>query len=79
MCANFFTCLKNAAQWWYSDEFSEQDKIMLRIDINQWYTALVKCFCENFMIAIRKLNEIQYSQQNVHNDVLSDNYVAQVL
>ena len=31
------------------------------------------------MIAIRKLNEIWYSQQNIHNNVLSDNYVVQVL
>ena len=31
------------------------------------------------MIAIRKLNKIWYNQQNVHNDVSSDSYVAQVL
>ena len=31
------------------------------------------------MIAIKKLNEIWYNQQNVHNDVSSDNYIAWVL
>ena len=31
------------------------------------------------MIVIRKLNEVQYTQQDVHNSVLLDNYVAQVL
>jgi len=31
------------------------------------------------MIAIRKLNEIQYSQQNIYNDVSFNSYVAQVL
>ena len=32
---NLFTCLRDAVQWWYSDELSEWDKIMLRVDINQ--------------------------------------------
>ena len=79
VCANLLTCLRNAAQWWYSNEFSEWNKIMLRVDINQWYTALIKCFHENFMIAIRKLNEIQYNWQNVHNSVSLSSYIAQVL
>ena len=79
MCTNLLTCLKDAAQQWYSDELSEQDKIVLRVDINQWYTALVKYFHENLMIVIRKLNEIWYSQQNVCNSVSLNSYVAQVL
>ena len=32
---NFLTYLKNAVQWWYSDKLNKQDKITLRIDINQ--------------------------------------------
>ena len=32
--ANLFTYLKDAVQWWYLNEFSEQNKITLRIDIN---------------------------------------------
>ena len=31
------------------------------------------------MIAIRKLNEIQYNQQNVHNSVSFNSYIVQVL
>ena len=31
------------------------------------------------MIAIRKLNEIQYNQQNVCNNISFDNYIIQVL
>ena len=79
MHANLLTCLKDIAQQWYSDELSEQDKITLRVDINQWYTALAEHFCENLMIAIRKFNKIWYSWQNVHNSVSSNNYIVQVL
>ena len=53
---NFLTCLKDAAQQWYSNEFNEQNKITLRIDINQWYTAFVKYFHENFMIHVSENN-----------------------
>ena len=76
---NLLTCLRDTAQWWYLNEFSEQNKITLRVDINQWYTTLAEHFYENLMIAIRKLNEIWYNQQNVHNDVSFSSYVAWVL
>ena len=79
MCVNLLTCLRDTAQQWYSDKLSEQNKIMLRVDINQWYTALAECFHENLMIAIRKLNKVWYTWQDVCNDVSSDSYVAQVL
>ena len=52
---------------------------MLRVDINQWYTVFAECFCKNFIIAIRKLNEIWYNWQNVCNSVSSNSYVAWVL
>ena len=79
VCANFLTCLRDAVQWWYLNEFSEWDKITLKVNINQWYTAFVKYFHENFMIAIKKLNEIWYNWQNVHNSVLLDSYIAWIL
>ena len=79
VCVNLLTCLRNTVQQWYSNKFSEQNKITLRVDINQWYTALAECFHENFMIVIRKLNKVWYTWQDVHNDVLSDSYVAWVL
>ena len=76
MHVNFLIYLRDTAQQWYSDELSKQDKIVLKIDINQWYTALAECFYENLMIAIKKLNEIQYNWQNVCNSVSSDSYIA---
>ncbi|KAN0072813.1 hypothetical protein V8E54_008927 [Elaphomyces granulatus] len=50
---NLPTCLRGAAQRWYSDELNDRDKITL----SRWYTALAKRFRENPMVATRKLNE----------------------
>ena len=75
-CSHFKLLRKNSFSRWKINVTTEKKFL---IDINQWYTALAECFCENLMIAIRKLNEIWYSQQNVCNDILLNNYVAWVL
>jgi hypothetical protein len=66
---NLPTCLRGAAQRWYSDELNDRDKIALRVDLSQWYTALAKRFWENPMVATRKLNEVRYIRQDIRNGV----------
>ena len=40
---------------------------------------LKKWFCENSAVALRKLNELKYTCQNIWNQVSADNYITKVL
>ena len=71
--------MRGAALRWYSDELNDRDKIALRVDLSQWYTALAKRFRENPMVATRKLNEVRYTRQDVRNGVTPGSYIARVL
>ena len=71
---NLPTCLRGAAQRWYSDELNDRDKITL----SRWYTALAKRFRENPMVATRKLNEVRYTRQDIRNGVTPGSYIARV-
>ena len=40
---------------------------------------LKKQFCENSAVALKKLNELKYTCQNIQNQVSADNYITKTL
>ena len=64
---------------WYTDFFNNIKKTKLWFDFNFWFEMLKKWFCENSVIALKKLNELKYTCQDVWNQVSADSYIAKAL
>ena len=64
---------------WYTDFFNDIEKTELQFNLNFWFKMLKKQFCKNSAIALRKLNELKYTCQDVWNQVSADNYIIKAL
>ena len=64
---------------WYTDFLNNIEKTELWFDLNFWFEMLKKQFYKNFAVALRKLNELKYTCQDVQNQVSADSYITKAL
>ena len=77
--SNIFLCLWEAAVMWYTNLLNNIEKTELQFNLNFWFEMLKKWFCENSAIALRKLNKLKYTHQDVQNQVSADSYITKAL
>jgi len=77
--SNLSLCLRGSALMWYTNYLNDIEKAELRSDLNLWYEIFKKRFQENPAVALKKLNELRYTRQDVRNRISVENYISKAL